>query len=212
MLDLLRSLLADDGYGAVFLVLFLNNLGLPVPGNTLLLGAGFLVGTGVLSFWPTAAAAAGAAFMGTNCSYWLGRRYGRPLLEKNRWLRLTHQRVRHMEHFFQRYGSKGVFFARFVALLHPFIGILAGVGKAPGRSFFFYNLAGSAAYALLFTGAGAVFGPKWGFHEVWKFYSLFYLLLLGIILVLLSHFWRHDIYTFFGHPFYKKKRKGFWRK
>ncbi|HEY5038666.1 MAG TPA: DedA family protein [bacterium] len=212
MLDWFQSLLGNYGYWAIFLVLFLNNFGLPIPANTLLLGAGFLVGKGDFSFWPTVGTATGACFMGTNCGYWLGRRYARHLLEKIHWLRLTHERVRHMEHFFKRYGSKGVFFARFVGLLHPVIGILAGMGKTPGRSFLFYNLAGSAAYALLYTLAGDYLGQRWGFHKIWVFHTTFYLLLLVIVLFLLSHFWGHTIYTFFGHPFYKKKSRGWWGK
>ena len=212
MLNWLQSRLADYGYGAIFLILFLNNLGIPLPANTLLLGAGFFVGKGILSLWLTVAAAAGACFMGTNCSYWLGRCYGRHLLEKIHWLRLTHQRVKHLEHFFKRYGSKGVFFARFVSLLHPIIGILAGMGKTPGRSFLFYNLAGSAIYALLYTLAGDYFGQRWGFHNVWKFHTALYIFLLILVLLFLSLFLRHSVYTFFGHPFYKRKGWGFWGK
>src|SRR6185295_37431 len=149
--------LTIHGYGAVFLTLFLNNLGLPVPGNSLLLGAGLLVGMGTLSFWATVATATAACFTGTNCGYWLGWRYGRHLLESIHWLRFTHVRFRHMEHFFKRYGSKGVFFARFVGLFHPVIGLLSGMGRTPVRSFLFYNLTGSAVYAFLYTWAGDTF-------------------------------------------------------
>jgi len=208
----MQSLLAHDGCGAVFIALFLNNLGLPLPGNTLLLAAGFLVGRGTLSFWGTIGAATGGTFLGTACSYWLGRRYGRSILEKIKWLRLTHERARHTEHFFKRYGAIGVFFAQFVLLLHPFIGILAGLGKTPRRPFFLSNLAGSAVYAFFFTLAGDYFGSRWGFPAVWRFYTVLYFLILVVVLMGLNHFWGHDIYTFFGHPFYKRKRKGFWGK
>jgi membrane protein DedA with SNARE-associated domain len=213
MLEWLKALPAADDNAAIFLVLFLNNLGLPLPGNTLLLGAGFLVGSGVLSFWGTFATAAVATFLGTTCSYGLGRHYGRSLLGKIRWLRITHERLRHMEHFFGRYGAKGVFFARFVTLLHPFIGILAGLGKTPEGSFLMYNLGGSASYAFLYIQAGAYFGPRWGFLKVWGFHTAFLLLVLVFVLLGLSLFMRHKIYTLFGHPFYKRKRIiwSFWK-
>ena len=214
MLHWLQSLPGSDDYGAILIVLFFNNLGLPLPGNTLLLGAGFLVGSGVLSFWGTFATAATATFLGTTCSYWIGLRYGRHLLTKIKWLRLTHERLRHMEHFFKRYGSKGVFFARFVTLLHPVIGILAGLGKTPSGSFLFYNLIGSSAYAFLYLRAGAYFGRRWGFVKVWGFHTLFLILILVIVIAGLSHFWRHRIYTLFGHPFYRRNSFSlkFWRK
>jgi membrane protein DedA with SNARE-associated domain len=212
MVDWLQSFLGDYGYWAIFLALFINNFGFPVPGTTLLLVAGFLVGNGTLSFWPTAGSAAGGCFLGTNCGYWLGRRYGRHLLEKIPWLRHTHKRIRHMEHFFKRYGSKGVFFARFVALLHPVIGILSGMGKMPGRPFLFYNLAGSAAYAILYTLGGEYFGQRWGLHKIWMLHTALFILLLAIVIYWLIHFWSHSIYTFFGHPFYKKKGRWWWGK
>jgi membrane protein DedA with SNARE-associated domain len=209
MLHWLQSLPPDEEYGALFTVLFLNNLGLPMPGNTLLLAAAFLVGAGRLSFWATVLVATGANFMGTNGSYWLGRRYGRPLIGKIKWLRLTHERARHMDHFFKRYGSKGVFFAWFVALLHPFIGILAALGKTPGRSFLFFNLAGSAAFSFFYVLVASTYGLKWGFLTIWRIHTALYLLVLVVVLMVLSLFLRHDIYTIFGHPFYKRKRKGF---
>src|SRR5579872_2657985 len=137
-----------------------------------------------------------ACFFGSNCGYWLGLRFGLPLLKKVRWLRLTHHRIKHMERFFKRYGPMGVFFARFVALLHPLIGLMAGVGKTPKGPFLFYNLAGSGVYALLYTLAGDWIGSKWGLHQVWAIYFISYLLLLAIVLVILSFFWRYSIHSF----------------
>jgi membrane protein DedA with SNARE-associated domain len=205
MLEWLRSLPASDIDSVVFIFLFLNNLGFPLPGNTLLLGVGFLVGSSNLSFWGTFGIAATATFLGTTCGYGLGRRYGRHLLVKVRWLRLTHERMRHMEHFFKRYGPLGVFFARFVTLLHPVIGLLAGLGRTPGWSFLFYNLIGSAAYAFIYIQAGDYFGSRWGFQTLWEFHTACLILILVMVVVGLSLFWRHRIYTVFGHPFYRRK-------
>ena len=206
----LQTLLSNDGYEAIFLVMFLNNAGLPIPGNTFLLATGFLAGTGTLSFWPAAGIATGACFMGTNCGYWLGRRYGRHWLQHIHWFRLTHQRIRHMEHFFKRYGAKGVFFARFVTFLHPVIGLLAGLGKTPGRPFLLYNLIGSALYVVLYIGAGSIFGQRWGFHRLWATHTTLVLLLVIGVLVGLTLYWRHSVFTLFGHPIYRRKRGGFW--
>jgi membrane protein DedA with SNARE-associated domain len=211
MLTWLQSLLEHYGYGIIFLILFLNNMGIPLPGNALLLGAGIMVGKGILSLGWTLAAATVGVFMGTNCGYWLGRRYGERLLERVNWLRMTHKRIKHLEHFFKRYGAKGVFFARFVTLFHPIIGLLAGVGKTPSRPFFLYNFAGSAVYALLYTWAGSYFGRRWGLHVLWKVHTIIYLLVLVVVIALMIHFWRHRIVTVFGHPFYKRKG-GFWKR
>src|SRR5258708_15065268 len=140
LLDWLQSLPADYGYVALFLALFINNLGIPFPGNTLLLASGFLVEKGIFSFWGTVATGTIACFLGSNGGYWLGLQFGLPLLKKVRWLRLTPRRIKYLERLFQKYGAKGVFFARFVAFLHPIIGLMAGVGKTPKWPFLFYNL------------------------------------------------------------------------
>jgi membrane protein DedA with SNARE-associated domain len=207
LLDWLLSLLTHYGYGALFLLLLLNNLGIPAPGTSVLLGAGLFVGEGIFSFWVTVVVATAACFLGSNCGYWLGLRFGRPFLEKVHWLRHTHRRLRHMERFFKRYGPKGVFFARFVAFLHPLIGIMAGVGKTPKRPFLIYNLAGAAAYSLLYTLAGNWFGSKWGLHRVWMIHMSSYVLLLVMVLILLSLFWRYSIHSFFGYVYFKKRRR-----
>ena len=205
LLNWLQSLLAHYGYLAVFAALFINNLGVPFPGTTMLLGAGLLAGEGILSLPWTVLVATLACFLGSNGGYWLGRRYGENLLEKIHWLRLTHRRIKHLEKFFKRYGAKGVFFARFVALLHPLIGLMAGTGKTPGGPFLIYNLAGSAVYALLYASAGDVFGSRWGLHGIWTVHITLYGVLLLAVAALLVFFWRYSIHSFFGYVYFKKR-------
>ncbi len=205
MLEWLQSLLVQYGYGALFLALFLNNAGIPVPGTTALLGAGLLAQRGGFSLGWTVLVGTAACFLGSNCGYWFGHRYGLVLLEKIKWLRLTHRRIRHMERFFGRYGAKGVFFARFVALFHPVIGLMAGVGKTPKGPFLFYNFLGSAAYTVLYALAGYYFGKEWGLHGVWELHMAFYAFFLVIALLLLRFFWRHSIHEFFGFVFFRKR-------
>src|ERR1019366_1299945 len=104
LLNLLQALLAHYGYLTLFVALFVNNLGIPFPGTSVLLATGLLVGKGILSFWVTVVIATSACFLGSNCGYLLGLRFGLPLLKKIHWLRLTHHRIKHLELFFKRYG------------------------------------------------------------------------------------------------------------
>ena len=191
MIEWLQALLAVHGFLILFLVLFLNNVGLPLPGTTLLLGAGFLAGQGDLSMWGIGAAAVAGCFLGTNCGYWIGRRFGKPVLNKFHWLRLTPARVRRMERFSENYGAPGVFIARFVALLHPVIGLLAGVSKVPLGPFLLFNLAGSVAYAFLYTLAGNLLGRRWGLLQVWIGHHVVSLVLGSIFLILAVLYWRY---------------------
>jgi len=70
------------GYVLVFIVVFLNNLGMPLPGETILLGAGFVFGKTGVSLWPPMLAGTLACFLGGTCAFWLGRLLGQGGFEK----------------------------------------------------------------------------------------------------------------------------------
>ena len=80
------------GYALVFIVVFLNNVGFPLPEETMLLGAGFILGKSAITLWPPLMAGGVACFLGGICSFWMGRRLGKSGLEKIHWLRLTPKR------------------------------------------------------------------------------------------------------------------------
>jgi membrane protein DedA with SNARE-associated domain len=207
MFEWFQALLADHGYWVVFLVVFLNNLGIPVPGDTMLLGGGFLAQKGTLSLGCVITIGTVACFLGGDLSYWIGRRFGHRLLRKIRWLQITPKRVQKMEAFFEKYGAKGVFLARFVALIHPITGLIAGMGRTPLRPFLFYNLAGSAAYASLYGLAGYLFGEKWGILKTWLGPVALYILLIVAALAILGLFLRRSIRHFFEGLSPKKKAR-----
>jgi membrane protein DedA with SNARE-associated domain len=179
----LQSLLADYGYWVIGLVVFFNNLGLPVPGDTILLAAGFFSAKGNLSVWAAWFSGTIGCFMGANGGYWIGTRFGHPLLRKISWIKMTPEKINRIEKFFEKYGAKAVFFARFIALLHPVTGLLAGTGKTPLRPFLFYNLMGSAAYVCLYVLGGYYFGERWGLVRVWIGDAVLYLILILAILI-----------------------------
>jgi membrane protein DedA with SNARE-associated domain len=182
----------------VFLVVFLNNLCLPIPGDTTLLTAGFLSEKGILSPWIVIAMATIACFTGATLSYGLGVKYGRRLLEKNRWLMITPKRFEKMERFFGLYGAKAVFFARFVGFLHPVTGLLAGIWQTPRRPFLVYNFAGSLAYASTYTMAGFFFRQKWEIFKHGLGPVILNIVLVGIGVLILGLFLRFTLHAFFS--------------
>jgi membrane protein DedA with SNARE-associated domain len=133
MLHWLHSLLPHSphyGYVLVFIVVFLNNMGLTLPGETILLGAGFILGKSTESLWPPMAAGTADSFLGGICAFGQGRRLGQGGLEKIPWLHLTSKRLEWPERFFKRHGAKTVFIARFIALFPPIAAnLLAGMTK-----------------------------------------------------------------------------------
>jgi membrane protein DedA with SNARE-associated domain len=211
MLHWLHSLLPHVphyGYVLVFIVVFLNNIGLPLPGETILLGAGFILGNAAGSLWQPMAAGTAACFLGGTCSFWLGRRLGQGSLEKIHWLHLTPERLKWPARFFKRHGAKAVFITRFICLFPPVVAnLLAGVAKLPWRSFLFYNLAGSAAFAATYTLIGYFFGRKWKLLQAWLGTTALCLILAGIVLLVLGLIFRHSLSALLLRPFSKKPQR-----
>jgi len=211
MLHWLHSLLPHIphyGYGLVFIVVFLNNIGVPLPGETILLGAGFILGKAAGSLWQPMAAGMAACFLGGICAFGLGRRLGHGGLENIRWLHLTPERLGWPERFFKRHGAKTVFIARFIALFPPVAAnLLAGMSKMPWRTFLFYNLTGSAAYTTSYILIGYFFGKKWKLLEAWLGPTALYLILAGIVLIVLGVIFRHSVSGFWARLSSKKRKQ-----
>ena len=107
VLDTLLQLFKSYGYWIVFFGVMLENAGLPVPGETILLAAGFVASEGDFSVPMVMLIATAGAVLGDNCGYWIGRRVGRGVLVKyGRFVLLTETRFRSMETYFAAHGDK----------------------------------------------------------------------------------------------------------
>ncbi|WP_457797322.1 DedA family protein [Methylocystis sp. S23] len=152
----IASLLAIYGYWAIFLVVALESSGLPLPGETMLVGAAIYARlSGALSIETIIFAAAAGAIVGDNIGYWIGREFGYRFLERHGWrVGLGAEKLRLGQYLFYKWGGAIVFFGRFVALLRILAALLAGANHLPVGRFFFYNAAGGIVWALVF-GLGA---------------------------------------------------------
>jgi len=109
-----------------------------------------------------------ATFSGDNLGYWLGRRYGRGLLERHgRRVGLNAERLGAIDRFFARWGAKTVLFARFVTGLRVVAAIAAGTTGMRWRTFVPYNLGGAAPWVVAVSILGYVFGESWRTVERW---------------------------------------------
>ncbi len=155
----LKALIAHWGYLAIFLLVVLGNIGVPVPENSVLWTAGYLVWKGRLHLPLVLLVGIVAAVAGDNLGYWIGRRYGWPAVERyGQRARLTPQRLEKMRAFVQRYGPFGVFIARFVTGLRFMAGPLAGSMGLQPRSFLIANVLGAVCYVPIMVGAGYAVG------------------------------------------------------
>jgi membrane protein DedA with SNARE-associated domain len=155
-----NHLLTTYGYWAVFALVGLESLGIPLPGETILISAGIYAGhTHRLSVWVIFLMAAGAAIIGDNIGFWIGDRGGYRLLRKyGRYIRFDEAKIKVGRYVFDRYGGPVVFFGRFVSVLRTYAAFLAGTNRMRWRTFLTFNAAGgivwSAVYAFGSYGLG----------------------------------------------------------
>jgi membrane protein DedA with SNARE-associated domain len=145
----LSDLLATYGYWAVFLFVAIESMGVPFPGETMLITAGIYAGaTHRLDIKLVIAAAAGGAIIGDNIGYLLGHWGGyRLLVRYGRYVRLHERRVKVGRYVFMRHGGKVVFFGRFVSILRTYAAFLAGTNRMAWPKFLVFNAAGGIIWA-----------------------------------------------------------------
>ena len=152
--------LESYGYLVVFLLVMAESIGLPVPGETALIGAALYAGsTHKLEIaWVIAVAIAGA-IIGDNIGYSIGRYGGAKLLLRHgHKIRLHEGRLKIGIWLFRRHGGKVVFWGRFVSVLRTYAAFLAGTNQMAWRRFLFFNAAGAIVWATTFGVAYYVFG------------------------------------------------------
>jgi membrane protein DedA with SNARE-associated domain len=144
----LSEFVARHGYWIVATAVGLESMGIPLPGETILVSAAVYAGVShQLNIVTVIAVAAMGAIAGDNLGFLIGRRVGYPLLiRKGHLIGLTTARVKLGQLLFTRHGGKVVFFGRFVALLRALAALLAGVNCMPWPRFLAFNAAGAVAW------------------------------------------------------------------
>lgn len=152
----LHQLLQTYGYLAIFMVIALENLGAPLPGETILIMAAIYAGEGRgLNIVAIVSTAVVAAFIGSLAGFLIGQYGERHLLHRYRRYLHLHERDLRLGHYlFQRYGGGVVFFARFVVFLRALAGLLAGLNEMDRRRFVLFSSLGAVAWAGTY-GTGA---------------------------------------------------------
>ena len=164
----LVDLFARYGYAVVFGGVFLENTGLPVPGETALLAGAALAHYGQLSLARVIVTAIAAAILGDNLGFLIGRRGGRRIAERHGWrIGVTPERLAEFDRFFQRHGPKTVFAARFITGLRVVGAVLAGGSGMRWPIFLFYNATGAVVWCTVIALAGYSLAYSWATLERW---------------------------------------------
>jgi membrane protein DedA with SNARE-associated domain len=148
----LEHWLVAYGYLAVFLVVGIESIGVPVPGETMLVAAALYAGsTHNLSIGLIVVVAAAGAIVGDNIGYAVGRHGGWRLLRRyGHRVGIGERRLKLGRYLFLRHGGKVVFFGRFVGILRTYAAALAGANHMPFPRFFSFNASGGVVWAAIY--------------------------------------------------------------
>ena len=153
--EYLTHLIATYGYVAIGIIIGLESMGLPLPGESALVLAALYASRHDHNIAGVVAAAAAGAIVGDNIGYWVGREFGyRLLLRYGGYIGLAPSKIKLGQYLFLRHGGKVVFFGRFVAVLRILAAFLAGVNRMEWSRFLLANAAGGILWASL-VGLGA---------------------------------------------------------
>jgi undecaprenyl-diphosphatase len=165
------SALGHWGYLFIFLAPLLESsafLGLIIPGETVVLLAGFLSSQGYLDLGDCIVVIALGAILGDSIGYELGKSIGKKYFETHdRIFLFKKKHLQKVETYFARYGGATVFWGRLVHLLRAMAPFTAGMSEMPYRKFLLYNAAGGTLWAVIVTLVGYFFGQSWQLIDKW---------------------------------------------
>ena len=172
------------GYFGILLTMALESAALPIPSEIIMPFAGFIVFQGGFSFWLVVAVGTIGNLLGSLILYYVGLKGGRPLLLKyGRYALISEKEVKRAESWFERHGTKMIFFSRMLPVARTFISLPAGAARMDLRKFALYTTLGSIPWNFALTYIGFIFGERW--HEIEGFFkTLDIAVILGIAVII----------------------------
>jgi membrane protein DedA with SNARE-associated domain len=184
-LNALSSPLQHYGVWAIGLLIMLEDFGIPVPGETILIGGAIYAGAGRLNIVAVGVVGFIAAVIGDNIGFAIGHFGGRALaLRWGKYVFLTEERLNKAEDFFDRRGAIVITFARFVEGLRQANGIIAGITGMHWLRFLIFNAIGAALWVGTWVSLGYLAGNHIStiYHYI-TLYSYYVLIALAVVLV-----------------------------
>ncbi|MFD0714598.1 DedA family protein [Paenibacillus sp. GCM10027626] len=155
----IEEIISQYGYYAIFSLLALGIVGLPVPDEFLLTFVGYLVSTKVLQFVGAVAVSFCGTMSGMMVSYWLGRKVGKPLIWKyGRWIKLTPARMEKVESWFDKYGPWTIVFGYYIPGIRHLTCYMSGVSGISLRKYLLFASGGALIWCVAFITIGYFIG------------------------------------------------------
>ena len=185
VLHTLQPTLNHYGYLAVGGLILLEDFGVPVPGETVLILAAVYAGAGRLNIWLVALIGFLGAVAGDNVGFAIGHFGGRPLIERwGRYILLTPERLDKATDFFERRGGGIIIIARFVEGLRQANGIVAGTTGMHWARFLLFNSIGAALWVGVWSSIGYFSGSHIdSIYSTATRYSVYFGIAVGVLLI-----------------------------
>lgn len=148
----LSSLIQTVGYLGVFAIVFLESgmmVGFFFPGDSLLFTAGFLASQNILDIKVLIIGCFIAAVAGDSLGYYLGKKFGRKLFNKDKSIWFHKDHLQRAQNFYDKHGGKTIILARFIPVIRAFAPVVAGVGMMKYKRFVAFNLIGGVLWAII---------------------------------------------------------------
>jgi membrane protein DedA with SNARE-associated domain len=180
-------------YIGIFAALGLGILGLPIPDETIMALAGFLASKGHLSYQYAVIASFAGTICGISIGYFIGRRLGRPFLEKYAAkMRINSEHLGKAEEWYDKYGKFSVFIGYFIPGVRHLTAIFAGIAGMPYRVFALHAFAGGLLWTVTFVTMGYYLGEKWKHVYTYSYRYILPFTIMAIVIYFLIIFLRTD--------------------
>jgi membrane protein DedA with SNARE-associated domain len=161
-MDIILHWISQYGYGAIFVLLALGIVGLPIPDETLLVFCGYLISKGRLHPLLGWLSAAGGSLCGISLSYLVGRTAGHGFVHRyGRYIRFTEDRLVQVKSWFNQLGHWLLTFGYFLLGVRHFTALVAGMSELRYRTFAAYAYPGGVLWVTTFLALGYYLGENW---------------------------------------------------
>jgi membrane protein DedA with SNARE-associated domain len=162
MFHTIEHWIAQYGYGAIFVLLVLGVVGLPIPDETLLVYCGYLISKGIMHPALAFCAALAGSWCGISISYTIGRTAGIGVVHRfGKYLHVTPERLDKVHAWFDRVGHWALFIGYYIAGVRHFTAIVAGTSKLKFTDFMAYAWSGGLIWVATFLTLGYFLGENW---------------------------------------------------
>jgi membrane protein DedA with SNARE-associated domain len=187
--EAIQGLIRDDlGYWGLFILIVLESTAVPVPSLLVMPFAGYLAGTGAFSLPVILAINSLGALVGSGLSYWFGAAGGKPLLLKyGKYILVRPEDIEKTHTFFEKYGARTIFVARFLPVIRHIISIPAGIARMRLLPFFALTFAGATLWGGGLMVLGYQLGENWeSVVKTWKKIDLFVAVTFVVVMIYLA--------------------------